>query len=296
MGSNEQDELVRLLVDKILEGLGQQGWIVGDNLGVEVRYNEGDSALSDLFAAELLALGVDIFIAAGPPNAMAAARSSSEIPIIFFVVGDPIGEGLVESYARPGRNATGFTKEGSLGGQYLDLLSTMYPDMRSATMMFNPDALGPGEDIGATFGDGLAALGISGSVVHVRSVREIEAVVRETSAEPRSGLVFGSDQFIFSHRPEILNIVGRYSLPAIYPILEFVTEGGLMAYSVDRPPMARATGVLAGRVLNGEDPAQIPVRAPEKFVTAINLATAARLGLDVPLTLLTTADVLISNG
>lgn len=293
MGSHAGDQLVQLLVQQILAGMETHGWVVGRNLRAEVRFNQANTELSRAYAAELVALDVDIIVAAAAPNAIAAINATDQIPIVFFVVGDPIAEGLVQSYARPGGNATGFTKESGLGSKYLGLLRQVFPQLSWATMIFNPDMLGPGEDISTTFLTGLTELGIQGAIVHTRTLGEIESAVAELSRITGGGLVVGSEQYMFSHRPELLAIVDRYRVPAVYPVLEFAQEGGLIAYSVDRPAMARATGELAGRVLSGANPADIPVEAPATFVLAVNSNAARNLGLTVPIELIVIADIVI---
>lgn len=289
-GSTGTDPAIQSYVAAIVSGLADEGWRIGVNLEVEARFNEGSAELSRQYAAELVALGADVIVVAASPNAVAAASATSEIPIVFYSVGDPLRLGLVDSFATPGRNATGLTKEGDLGGKYLDLLYRIDPSIRRAAMIFNPEAFGE-ESAGASFLAAAAQFGVGGEIVAVHSLTDIASTVANMAGD--GCLVVASDNFTFSHRREVLSLVEQHSIPALIPFLESVVDGALIAYSIDRVAASRAAGALAGSILNGQDPATIPVRAPTEFVLGINLRTAAAQGLVVPLELLAIADLIV---
>ncbi|MCW5713374.1 MAG: ABC transporter substrate-binding protein [Bauldia sp.] len=290
LGSHAGDPVVQSFATAIVEGLAAEGWT---DLDVTTRFNEANPALSAQFAAEFVAAAVDVIVAAAPPNAIAAARATSVIPIVFFAVGDPISDGLVQSFARPGGNATGFTKEGQLGGKYLDLLRGVYPGLTRAVMIYNPDIVSTEERIEQTFIEAGAALGIEAYPAQVHNLADVDAAFDDLTTRPGGGAIMASDNFTFSYRSEILELVDRYRIPAMHPQLESVTEGGLISYSVDRVAIARSAGVLAGRILDGARPQDFPVESPSRFLLAINISAAARLGLTFPLEMLATADIVV---
>lgn len=290
LGSHAGDPVVESFATAIVEGLAEQGWT---DLVVDVRFNQADPILSEQFAAEFVSNNVDIIVAAAPPNAIAAVRATQVIPIVFFAIGDPISDGLVQSFARPGGNATGFTKEGQLGGKYLDLLQTVYPGLRRVVMIFNPDVVSTEERIEQTFITAGNAVGIEAIPAPVRDLAGVDAAFDDLTTQPGGGAIMASDNFTFSYRREILALVDRYRIPAMHPQLESVLEGGLISYSVDRIAIARSAGILAGRILDGGRPADFPVEAPSRFLLAVNTSAAARLGLTIPATLLATSDIVV---
>lgn len=293
LGSSADDPLASSLSSAALDGLRSRGWILGQNLSVVTRYNQGRPELSEQFAAEFVSAQMDLVIAAAPPNAIAISTQTSTIPIVFFAIGDPIGDGLVHSLSRPGTNATGFTKEGGLGGKFLELLHTVFPAMAKAALLYSPEVVTPGEPIEATFLEGITALGIDGIILRVRTVDEARVALQEFSATPGAGVVLASDNFTFSNRSALLGLLREFALPAIHAEYESVIDGGLIAYSVDRVAIATSAGRLAGTILNGAKPEEIPVQGANRFVLAVNLSAASRLGLTVPTTLLAIADIVI---
>lgn len=290
LGSHAGDPVVESFATAIVEGLAEQGWT---DLTIDVRFNEADPALSERFAAEFVANNVDIIVAAAPPNAIAAVHATSVIPIVFFAIGDPVSDGLVQSFARPGGNATGFTKEGQLGGKYLDLLRTIYPGLTRAVMIFNPDVVSTAERIESTFIAAGQALGIEAIPAQVQDLAGVDAAFNMLTSGPGGGAIMASDNFTFSYRTEILALVDQYRIPAMHPQYESVLEGGLISYSVDRVGIARSAGVLAGRILAGGRPADFPVEAPTKFILAVSVPAATQLGLTIPGSILAIADIVV---
>lgn len=280
-------------LDAIVAGLAEQGWIEGINLEIEARFNGGDFAVARSLAAELLSLGVEAFVCGATQNAVAVRELTTTLPIVFVAVFDPIAAGLVESFARPGGNATGFTNfEPTVGGRWLSLLKEVYPQLRRALYVHNPNL-----PTGAAFIESLQGAGdildVEIVVATVAGASDIEGVVREAAVTPETGFVLGYDNFMFSNRRAVLEAVNGTRLPAIYGFQNYVDEGGLMAYAVDTNANFRRGGALLGRILDGAAPAELPVQAPERFLLVLNVGAAAALGLAFPVTLLATADRIV---
>lgn len=293
-GSVPGDAYVARTIQAMLDGLRSRGWRLGENLQVEVRYNRGSAELSAQNATEIVALGVDVIIAAVTPNAVAASNATSTIPVVFYAVPDPVGLGLVQSYARPGGNLTGFSKEEAMGDKHLDLLLQVAPHLETVGMFVNPETMGI--ELARqreVFLAAAAAFNLQADFREVHVTAELEPFISELAARPNAGLVVGADNFAFSNRRMIIDLADRYLLPAIYPLHEAPAEGGLIAYSVDRVLQAGRAGERAGEILNGADPATIPVQNADVFLLAVNLRVAARLGLEVPDLLLAIADEVI---
>ena len=221
------------------------------------------------------------------------APATSTIPIVFAIVSDPLGSGLVASLSHPGGNITGFMHvEAATGGKWLSLLKEMAPGIIRAAFMFNPDtAPGGGKNFLASFEAAAGSLGIEPVAIIVRSDAEIETGIAALGAE-QAGLVEYSS-FLAADVETIISSTARYNVPAIYEATLFARKGGLIAYSASFTDMFRRAVVYVDRILRGERPATLPVQTPTKFEMIINLKTAKALGLNVPASLLATADEVI---
>jgi len=215
---------------------------------------------------------------------------------VFAQVSDPVGSGFVASLARPGGNVTGFTNiniESSIGGKWLELVKEIAPTVRRIAIIYNPPTapfaayyLRPFEAAGTAYG-------LQASAVAVHSDLDIENAFAALAREPGGGVVVLPDTFTGVHREQIVSLAARYRLPAVYPFRWFAEIGGLLSYGIDSDDMFRRAGSYVDRVLKGAKPADLPVQAPTKYEMLINLKTAKALGLDVPPTLLATADEVI---
>jgi putative ABC transport system substrate-binding protein len=215
------------------------------------------------------------------------------VPIVFVQVTDPVGAGLVESLARPGANATGFTLfEYSRSGKWLELLKQIAPVVTRAAVLRDPtSATGVGQF--AAIQSAASFLGMELRPVDVRNAGEIERAVSTFAQAPNGGLILGNTQFAFVHRELIIGLAARHRLPAVYPYRSLVVSGGLASYGTDATDQYRQAAGYVDRIRNGEKPADLPVQAPTKFELVINLKTAKALGLTIPETLLATADEVI---
>jgi putative ABC transport system substrate-binding protein len=291
IAADDPEAQVRLTA--FVQGLQQLGWTVGQNVRVDYRW--GGSNADDLrkYAAELVALAPDVILAHSSASVAPLLWATRTVPLVFTIVADPVGAGFVESLARPGGNATGFTNfEYSIAGKWLELLKEIAPGVtRAAVLRESAIAAGPGQ-LGAI--QALAqSLGVELRPVDVRDAGEIERAITAFARGSNGGLIVtGSPAAVF-HRGMIVALAARHRLPAVYNTRFYATGGGLISYGPDFVDQFRRAAGYVDRILKGENPADLPVQAPTRYELGINLKTARALGLDVPPTLLARADEVI---
>ena len=275
--------------------LHRLGRVEGRNIQVEIRWAAGDKAKLQDFAKELVSLKPDVILA----NTTAAARAlqlhTSEIPIVFVFVADPVGDRLVTNLARPGGNLTGFTSfEFSVASKWLQLFKECVPSARRVAMLFNPStAPGGGWPYVHTAEAASSSFAVQIVGTPVASGEEIERFLDQFARQPNSGLIVVADAFTTARAELIVARATHNRLPALYPLRLFATAGGLLSYGIDSiGPFGQAASYV-DRVLKGERPADLPVQAPTKFELVINLKTAKALGIEVPPSLLARADEVI---
>jgi putative ABC transport system substrate-binding protein len=280
------------------KGLQDLGWTDGRNVQVETRFLTGDADRSRQHAVDLVATGPDVILAIGTttlgPLQQATRRGSpGSVPIVFALVADPVGGGFVDSLARPGGNATGFTLfEYSIGGKWLQLLKEISPRMTRAAFIrdhASPSGIGQFAALQSAAGP----VGMEVSPLNVRDAGEIERSVAAFARSPNGGLIVTTTSVTIVHRELIIDLVARHKLPAIYWDRFYVAAGGLISYGADSIDQCRQSAAYVDRILRGEKPADLPVQAPTKYQLAINLRTAKALGLEVPPMLLARADEVI---
>ena len=234
-------------------------------------------------AAELAALAPDVILAGtGTATVAPLLQATRTVPIVFAVVIDPVGAGFVDSLARPGGNATGFTVfEYGMSGKWLELLKQIAPAVTRAAVLRDPTiASGIGQF--AAVQAVAPSLGVELSAVDVRDAGEIERAVTAFARSSNGGLIVTASALATRHRDLIIALAARHRLPAVYPYRFFVTAGGLISYGPDFVDQYRQAAGYVDRILKGEKPADLPVQAPTKYELAINLKTAKALGLTVP--------------
>jgi putative tryptophan/tyrosine transport system substrate-binding protein len=244
-------------------------------------------------AAELAALAPDVILAHSSAAVAPLLEATRTVPIVFAVVADPVGAGYVESLARPGGNATGFTNfEYSIAPKWLELLKDIAPDVtRAAVLRESAIAAGP-----AQFGAIRAvaqSLGMEVRPVEVRDSGEIERAITAFAPGSNAGLIVTGSPAAIVHRALIVVLAARHRLPAVYNTRIFVANGGLISYGVDLADQFRRSASYIDRILKGEKPADLPVQAPTKFELVINLKTAKALSLEIPPGILARADEVI---
>ena len=280
-------------VGAFLQALGQLGWTIGRNVRIDTRWATANAADIRKHAAELAALAPDVILAYGSSTVGPLLQATRTVPIVFPVIGDPVGAGFVDSLARPGGNATGFmTIEYGLGGKWLELLKQIAPGVTRVAVLRDPATpTGP-----AQFGVIQAvapSLRVEVNPVNMRDAGEIERAVAAFARAPNGGLIVTAGAGAQLHRDLIVTLAARHKLPAVYFERHFVAAGGLVSYGPDYVDQFRRAAGYVDRILKGEKPADLPVQAPTKYEMVINLKTAKALGLDVPPTVLAIADEVI---
>jgi putative ABC transport system substrate-binding protein len=274
------------------QALKQLGWSDGRNLRIDTRWARTDDIRRD--AAELAALAPDILLAAnGTATVAPLLQATRTVPIVFVNVIDPVGAGFVASLAQPGGNATGFTiYEYSMSGKWLELLKEIAPRVTRAAVLRDP-ALASGIGQFGAVQAVAPSLGVELSPVDVRDAGEIERAVAAFARGLNGGLIVTAAPLAAIHRDAIIALAARYRLPVVYPYRFFVAGGGLISYGPDTIDQYRRAAGYVDRILKGEKPADLPVQAPTKYETVINLKTAKALGVEIPPTLLARADEVI---
>jgi ABC-type uncharacterized transport system substrate-binding protein len=294
MGLAESDHEAQSWVAAFREELRKLGWTEGRNIEIDTRWATADVESMKRLAKELVALQPDFILTSTTPATAAMLQHTRTIPIIFVLVGDPVGSGFVASLARPGGNATGFTPiEGSLGGKWVEVLKEIAPRVARVTLMFNPPTATFVEGYLNAFKAAAASLGVEAILSPVHDMSELESVIAAQAREPNSGLVVIPDAFTISHRAEITLLADHYRVPAVYWSRSFAELGGLISYGPVLVDEYRRAASYADRILKGAKPSELPVQAPVKFELVINLKTAKALGLDVPVQLRQLADEVI---
>jgi len=276
----------------IQQTLHELDWTQGRNIQIEYRWN-GTPERAQTLAKELLALSPDALMATTTPILAALLNETRAVPIVFVNVTDPVGTGLVASLARPGGNATGFTNfEFAIGGKWVEALKEVSPSLGQILVISDPR-----NPVWQLFIQSIEAvapsLGVKVKPVGVRDAAEIEHAIVDFAREPHGGLVVLPEPITTTHRALILALSTRHRLPAIYSVVSFAREGGLMSYGVDTIDLYRRAAGYLDRILHGVAPSQLPVQQPTKFELVINLKTARALGLTIPPTLLARADEVI---
>jgi ABC-type uncharacterized transport system substrate-binding protein len=271
------------------QGLQQWGWTVGGNVRVDIRFGVDNS----VHAGELAALAPDVILANSSAAVGPLLQVTRTVPIVFAVVADPVGAGFVESLARPGGNATGFSiHDYEIGGKWLELLKEIAPSVRRAAVIRDP-AVAAGLGQFAAIQAIAPSLGLEVTPVNLGHVPDIERTIAAFARSPNVGLVVIGSASTVAHRDLIAGLAAQHRLPAVYPVRIFVTAGGLMNYGPDLLDQFRRAASYVDRILKGEKPSDLPVQAPTKYELVINLKTAKALGLEVPPTLLARADEVI---
>jgi putative tryptophan/tyrosine transport system substrate-binding protein len=279
-------------VGAFLQGLALLGWSIGRNVRIDIRWATANAADIRRHAAELAALAPDIILANGGSTVTPLLQVTRTVPIVFVTVTDPVGAGLVDSLARPGGNATGFmTAEFSIGGKWLELLKQIAPSVTRVAVLRNSTSAGPA--LFAVIQAMAPSLRVEVNPVNASDAGDIERVVAAVARAPNAGLIVTSVAAATLHRDLIITLAARHKLPAVYWERFFVAAGGLISYGPDVIDQYRQAAGYVDRILKGEKPADLPVQAPVKYETVLNLKTAKALGLTIPETLLATADEVI---
>jgi putative ABC transport system substrate-binding protein len=289
----EDDPETKARLAGFRRGLERRGWSEGRNVRIDTRFAAGGTDPYRPLAKELIALQPDVILAHTTPIAAALQRETQAIPIVFVNVSDPIGSGFIASLARPGGNLTGVMHyEASITGKWLALLKEIEPRLARAALLANRKTTP--YDYFLRAAEALApSLAIELVPEPIENATDIERAIATFARVPDGGLVLPPDATTILHRDLIIALAARHRLPAVYTASFFVEAGGLMSYGTDQVDMFRQAASYVDRILRGDKPADLPVQAPTKYETVVNLKTAKALGLTVPPGLLVAADEVI---
>jgi putative ABC transport system substrate-binding protein len=282
--------------NRVLEqSLHALGWTVGQNLKIDYRMPGGAADRIRQHAAELVALTPDVIMPVGSATVAPVQQAAPTIPIVMVNVADPVGAGFVQSLARPGGNTTGFTNfEYSMGGKWVELLKQIAPHVTRAVVLRDPTtAAGIGQF--AAVQSVAQSLMVELTPIGLRNLGEIERTVAAFARTAGGSMIVTVGSGGGAHRKLLIGLAARHKLPAVYPYRYYVKDGALISYGPDTHDMVRQAAGYVDRVLRGEKPADLPVQAPTRYELVINLKTARALGLDVPPSLLATADEVIEQ-
>lgn len=273
-------------------GLDETGYVEEKNVTIEYRWGEGHYDRLPALAADLVGRRVDVILAAGTPPLRAAKSATSTIPIV-FLAGDPVGDGLIVSLARPGGNITGASLMSTeLMPKRFELISELVPQARVMALLVNPNNTATARIV-SDAQEAAHGTGVQLDTVKAGSESEIDTAFATLVQRQAGALLVGSDGFFNSRREQLVALAARYAIPTIYELREFPATGGLISYGTSLTAAYRQLGIYVGRILKGAKPADLPVQQPTTFELVINLKTAKALGITIPPLILARADEVI---
>ena len=292
IGFSEDDPFAQRIVSTFTDALGRLGWVEGKNIQTDYRFAAGDPTLYKTYATELVGLAPDAILGMPAPAVRALRHETRTIPIVFVFVPDPVGQGFVQSLARPDGNITGFSSyDAAIMGKWAQLLKAVAPGVTRVLVIFNPDTAF-GRLSHREFEAAAPSLGIMVTPAPVHDDVGIEDAIAAQAREPGGGLIVLPDSFNETHRNAIIASAARYRLPLI-GTPQFPRDGGLISYWFDPVDAHAQAASYIDRILRGANPADLPVQQPTRYSLIINLKTAEALGLTVPQNVLLLADEVI---
>jgi len=287
------DKQAQARLAAFLQGLQELGWTDGRNVRIDYRWAAGDAERIRRYAVELAALAPDVILAGGAAVVPSLLQATRTVPIVFTQTPDPVGAGFVNSLARPGGNVTGFLVfEYGISAKWLELLKEITPHVTRAAVIRDA-AIASGTGQWGALQSVAPSFGVELSPVNMLDAGEIERAIAAFARSPNGGVILTGSALAMIHRDLIITLAARHKLPAVYYDRHFVTRGGLISYGPNSIDIHRRAASYVDRILKGEKPADLPVQAPTKYELVINLKTAKALGLEIPQTLLATADEVI---
>ena len=284
------------LIDALEQGLRDRGYVKGRNLVIEYRYCEGKPERLPAFAAELVALKVDVIVAPTTPAVLAAKQATRTLPIVFTNAADPVTSGLVTSLAQPGGNVTGLSAlTPELVGKRLEQLTQTVPGVSRVAVLWQPGVLGERTEKDTLKGAEVAAraLGVRLQFVEARGSDDFDRAFSDMTRARAGALSVWPSSMFNSERKRLVDLAAKNRLPAVYPQRAYVDAGGLMAYGPNIADLYRRAATHVDKILKGAKPADLPVEQPTEFELVINLKTAKALGLTIPPSVLGRADHVI---
>ncbi|RXG87118.1 ABC transporter substrate-binding protein [Bradyrhizobium zhanjiangense] len=275
-------------------GLRSLGYRVGENVVIEYRFADGDMGRLAALATEVAGLGVDVIVSGTNATTVAAMKATRTIPIVMANSAEPVSAGLVASLARPGGNVTGFSSEpgDEINGKRLEFLKDILPNLSRVGILWNPD-FAPNQDRLTSLREVAQALALTLVPAEARGPDILEQAFATMVGERAQVLLVLSDGVLFNHRGLIGVMAVRNRLPAISAVREYAEAGFLLSYGIDLPDQFRRSATFVDKIFRGAKPGELPVERPTKYELVINLQTAKALGINMPPTVLTWADVVI---
>ena len=273
--------------------LEEVGWKAAANLDLEIRWATGNEDDLRDQVADLASLSPDVILVESAAGLSAMRQAAPSTPIVFIMVGDPVGSGFVKSLAHPNGSITGFTNfEPSMGGKWLEVLKEIAPSTAIVAVLLHPD-----NPLHVKYWNSAEAasqaVGVRLRKMEVRGADDIERAFAGLPTDSEQGLIVFPHFVTVSHRKSIIGLAGRHRIPAVYGVRFFATDGGLISYGVNFQDLLRRAFTYVDRIFRGASPSDLPVQAPIKFDLAVNLKSAKAIGLEVPPALLTRADEVI---
>jgi putative tryptophan/tyrosine transport system substrate-binding protein len=291
--SAAEDPDTKARVAAFRQELERFGWSEGRNLHVEFRFAAASPDRYPSLTQELVALKPDVLLVQTTPATAAMQAQTQTIPIVFTLVSDPVGSGFIASLAHPGGNITGvLLYEEGVVSKWLAMLKEIAPGLTRVALLGNPKAT-PFDYFRRAAESAAPSLAIDIVAAPLNTDADIERMIEGFAAAPNGGLLFLPDSTTVSRRKLVVDIAARYRLPAVYSRRLYVDAGGLMSYDTDQAEAARLSAAYVDRILRGAKPAELPVQAPTKYETVVNLRTAKAIGLSVPSSMLVRADEVI---
>jgi putative ABC transport system substrate-binding protein len=290
----ETDPVMRESVKAFGDALTHLGWTEGQNIRIDYRFAAGDPKLFKAYAAELISLSPDALLASSTAAIEALRHQTRTIPIVFVLVVDPVGQGIVPNLVHPGGNITGFSfYDSQLMGKWLQLLKEIAPDVRRVTVIFNPATAPFAPLFTQAIETAAPSFGIKVTRAPIHDDAGIEAAAASEAREPGGGLIDLPESFSVTHRDMIIAAATRHRLPLMGATELFPRAGGLISYWFDTVDVHAEAAAYIDKILRGDKPADLPVQRPTKFDLVINLNAAKALDLTVPQSLLFRADEVI---
>jgi putative ABC transport system substrate-binding protein len=276
------------------QGLGETGFVEGQNLTIDYRWAEDHHNRLPMMAADLVYRQVAVIVATSVSAVLAAKAATTTIPIVFEMAADPVKRGVVASLNRPGGNVTGVTRMGEeVLAKRLELMHELLPTARVMALLVNPADPDLAEPQVQAVLSAAKTLGLELEVLHAVTDRDFDVVFARLAELRTQGLIVGGDPLFNDLIDQLAALTVQHAMPAIYQRREFVAAGGLMSYGSDIADAHRLVGLYTGRILKGEKPADLPVQQETKVELYINLKTAKALGVTIPRSLITRADEVI---
>jgi putative ABC transport system substrate-binding protein len=293
MGTEPTDADGQARLNALRKALGLLGWKERSDLETLVWWST-ENTHTEMLAIQIVQLKPDVILSNGTPATISFQHQTKDIPIVFTMVTDPVGQGLVKSLAQPGSNLTGFTNfEFSMGGKWLGLLKEISPKVAHVAVLYHPHTSPYAASFLEPLQAGAAASSVQVQPAEIKDASDVERVIAALPTNSNCGLVIIPSVFMTGHRDLIVAAAARHAVPAIYPFRFFATAGGLIAYGADGVDLHSRAASYVDRILKGAKPAELPVQQPTKYELVINLRTAKALRLDLPPTLIAAADEVI---